>query len=76
MVSDGAHALVKHDGESGLVEFAGRDEGKAISGACVAFLNMVFDFSDLFGSSICRSPMPVVINVLSSAVVIFCSIGL
>ena len=48
----------------------------AISGACMAFLNMVLDFHDPFGRLICRSPMLVVVSVLQLTVVIFYSIGL
>jgi hypothetical protein len=44
---------------------------KAISGACIASLNMVTVFPDLFGSFSCRSPIPIAFNVYPSAVVIF-----
>ena len=43
----------------------------AISGACMAFLNIVFVLSDPFGSSIWRSPILTAFNNLLSVVVIF-----
>ena len=42
----------------------------AISGVWIAFLNSIFDFFDLFGSSNCKSPMPMAFIDFPLAVVI------
>ena len=44
---------------------------KAISSACMAPLNVTLVLLDLFGSSMWRSPIPMVVRVWLSAVVIF-----
>ena len=69
-IDDCAGTLVKYDFILALLSLLSAISVKAISGVCVASLNIVFMTFEPFGRSISRSPIPIAFSFLPSAVAI------